>query len=423
MKWLRALDWRICLPAVALCAIGVLLVWSSTRAAFPADPHGHLVRQIGYGCFGLALMAALAGAGPWTLRAWTWPVFLASCLALAAVLSPLGVTVNGSRSWLGLGALQFQPSEAAKPALVLALAALLALPPEADRRARDLRLPAALGVTAIPLGLVMLQPDLGTALIMAATALGMLVIAGFRWRWIALLVLGAVTAAALAWWLDLLKPHQVRRLLVFADPGADPQGAGYNVIQALETVGSGGLLGRGLFHGDQTGGRFVPEQHTDFIFTVAGEELGFAGAALVLVLLWAVLWRGLRLAAQAATPYDRLVAGGIVCWLAVQTGVNVAMVLGLAPVVGVPLPLVSYGGSSVVACLAALGILMAVTSGTPAVSGASPASGAPAVLDAPAVTARRPAGARPSPWPAPRPYRRPATRTARPRARLRSRTD
>ncbi|SDQ78639.1 rod shape-determining protein RodA [Thermostaphylospora chromogena] len=356
----RALDWRICLPAVALCATGVLLVWSSTRALVPDDPLTYLRRQLGYACAGLVLMAALAGAGHWSPRAWGVPAYLVCCAGLLAVLTPLGLTVNGSTSWLGLGAFRFQPSEPAKPALVLALAALLGTAPDEGDPRPAARLPAALAVAGVPIGLVMLQPDLGTALILSAITLGMLLLAGTPWRWIGALAGGAVAAAALAWWLGLLKPHQVRRLMSFVDPAADPQGAGYNAIQALETLGSGGLLGHGLFHGDQTGGRFVPEQHTDFVYTVAGEELGFTGASAVLVLLWAILWRGLRIAARATTPYDRLVAGGIVCWLAVQSALNIGMVLGLAPIVGVPLPLVSYGGSSTITCLAALGVLMSI---------------------------------------------------------------
>ncbi|MEV5414250.1 rod shape-determining protein RodA [Thermopolyspora sp. NPDC052614] len=361
-KWLRVLDWRVCLPASALCVAGVVLVWSSTRAAVE-DTGAYLTRQIAYGLAGLAAMVALAHVGRWSLRAWSVPAYLVGCLGLAAVLTPLGVTVNGSRSWLGVAGLQFQPSEPAKLALVLALASVLGTasdePPGRPGHAAA-RLPAALGVAAVPLGLVMLQPDLGTGLIMIAITAGMLLVAGTPWRWLALLAGGAIGAAGLAWWLGLLKPHQVQRLLVFAHPSADPQGVGYNALQALETVGSGGLLGRGLFRGDQTGGHFVPEQHTDFIFTVAGEELGFVGAAFLLVLLWCVLWRGLRIAALAASPYERLVAGGIVCWLAVQSAVNVGMVLGLAPIVGVPLPLLSYGGSSTLTCLAAAGILMSV---------------------------------------------------------------
>jgi rod shape-determining protein RodA len=359
---LRALDWRICVPALVLCTAGVVLVWSSTRTAIH-DTGAYLTRQVGYGLAGLALMAALATVSRWSLRAWSVPAYLVACLGLAAVLTPLGVTVNGSRSWLGIGGLQFQPSEPAKLALVLALAAVLGSP-SADAPGLPgrpaARLPAALGVAAVPVGLVMLQPDLGTALILAAITAGMLVIAGTPWRWLALLAAAAAGAGALAWWLDLLKPHQVERLLTFADPSADPQGSGYNAVQALQTVGSGGILGRGLFRGDQTGGHFVPEQHTDFIFTVAGEELGFAGATLLLVLLWGILWRGLGIAARAASPYERLVAGGIVCWLAVQSAINVGMVLGLAPIVGVPLPLLSYGGSATLTCLAAAGILMSV---------------------------------------------------------------
>jgi rod shape determining protein RodA len=363
IRRLRALDPLLCLPAAALCAAGVVLVWSSTRSAID-DTGAYLTRQILYGLAGLAVMVALAGVDRWSLRAWGLPAYVIGCLGLAAVLTPLGVTVNGSRSWLNLAGLQFQPSEPAKLALVLALASLLGTASDDEPPGRPghaaARLPAALGLAAVPLGLVMLQPDLGTALIMAAITAGMLVVAGTPWRWIALLAALAAGAAGLAWWLRLLKPHQVQRLLVFADPSADPQGVGYNALQALETVGSGGLFGQGLFRGDQTGGRFVPEQHTDFIFTVAGEELGFAGAALLLLLLWAVLWRGLRIAMRAASPYERLVAGGIVCWLAAQSAINVGMVLGLAPIVGVPLPLLSYGGSSTLTCLAAAGILMSI---------------------------------------------------------------
>ncbi|WP_206184447.1 rod shape-determining protein RodA [Thermoactinospora rubra] len=359
MRRLRALDWRLGVPAVALCVTGVLLVWSSTRARVPEDPQAFLRRQALNVAVGLVVMVVVASRDHWTLRAWTVPVYAAGCLGLLAVLTPLGKTVNGSQSWLGLGPLQVQPSEIAKLALVFGLAAVLG-DGEAERRPEAVRVPAALGVAAVPLGLVMLQPDLGTALIMAATALGVLVVAEVRWRWIGLLVAAGVAAAALAWWLDLLKPHQVQRLLVFADPAADPQGAGYNAVQALVTIGSGGLFGRGLFHGDQTGGRFVPEQHTDFILTVAGEELGFVGAAGILVLLWCVLWRALHVAGRAASPYGRLVAAGIAGWLTVQAAVNVGMVVGLAPIVGVPLPFVSYGGSSVVTCLAAVGVLMSI---------------------------------------------------------------
>ncbi|WP_084773978.1 rod shape-determining protein RodA [Nonomuraea candida] len=354
---LRAVDWTLLVPALLLCLTGTLLVWSATRPRMEAageDPQTYLKRQAANVLVGLAVMTAITLSGHGALRAWTTPAYLAGLLGLAAVLTPLGTTANGAQSWLSLGGLDVQPSEPAKVALVLMLAAVLA----DGARGRGFAL--ALAVAALPLGLIMLQPDLGTAMIMVVTAGGMLVVAGLRGRWIALLAGAGVAAAAAAWFLGLLRPHQMQRLLTFADPMADPQGAGYNATQALVTVGSGGLFGRGLFRGDQTGGRFVPEQHTDFVFTVAGEELGFAGAALILVLLWALLRRALRVADGAVTPFGRLAAAGIACWLAAQTFVNVGMVLGLAPIVGVPLPFVSYGGSSTVACLAAVGVLMSV---------------------------------------------------------------
>ncbi|MEW9547588.1 rod shape-determining protein RodA [Nonomuraea sp. NPDC050783] len=356
-------DWRLLAPAAALSLAGVLLVWSATRprmAAAGEDPQTYLKKQAVNVLTGLVAMAVPARADHGTLRAWTPPAFLASMLSLAAVLTPLGRTVNGAQSWLAVGGLELQPSEPAKLALVLMLAVLLGERPDGGRRPRGPQVLLALAAAALPLGLIMLQPDLGTATVMAATAGGMLVVAGVRGRWLALLAGAGAAGAAAAWFLGLLKPHQVQRLLTFADPMADPQGAGYNAAQALVTVGSGGLFGRGLFRGDQTGGRFVPEQHTDFVFTVAGEELGFAGAALLVALLWAVLWRALRIAREAVTPYATLVAAGIACWLAAQTFVNVGMVIGLAPIVGVPLPFVSYGGSAVVACLAAVGVLVAV---------------------------------------------------------------
>ncbi|SPL98172.1 Rod shape-determining protein RodA [[Actinomadura] parvosata subsp. kistnae] len=357
---LRRLDWRVLVPVTALGVLGVLLVWSATRPRMQVagqDPQTYLKSQVVHVLVGLAVMITLALAGPAALRAWTLPAYAVSLLGLAAVLTPLGRTANGAQSWLSLGGLDLQPSEPAKVALVLMLAVLLG--DRADGR-RGPRVLPALVVAALPLGLIMAQPDLGTAMIMVVTAGGMLVVAGVRRRVLLLLAGAGVAAAAAAWFLGLLRPHQVQRLLTFADPMADPQGAGYNAAQALVTVGSGGLFGRGLFQGEQTGGRFVPEQHTDFVFTIAGEELGFAGAALILVLLWAVLRRALRIAGESLTPFGTLAAAGIACWLGAQTFINVGMVLGLAPIVGVPLPFVSYGGSSIVSCMAAAGVLIAV---------------------------------------------------------------
>lgn len=310
-------------------------------------------------------MIGLAAADHRVLRAYTPWAYLACCAGLLAVLTPLGRTVNGSQAWLGLGGFQMQPSEPAKLALALALATVLGDLADGQRRPGARQAGLALAVAAPPIGLVLLQPDLGTVLIMAAIVLGALFAAGVGLRWLGLLGVAAAAGGALVWWLGLLQPHQVRRLVAFAEPEADPLGAGYTAHEALVTIGSGGAYGRGLFGGDQTAGRFVPEQHTDFVFTVAGEELGFAGSALVIVLVGIVLWRALRVAGLAGSAYGGVVAACVACWLGVQTFVNVGMALGLAPVIGVPLPFVSYGGSATVSALAAVGVLLSIHRGHP----------------------------------------------------------
>lgn len=369
---LRHVDWVLAGAAVALCAAGVLLVWSATEPRLldsGGDPHTYLRRQLLNVAAGAVAMVALAAADHRVLRAYTPWAYLACCAGLAAVLTPLGRTVNGAQAWLGLGGFQVQPSELTKLALVLALATVLAEAPDGERRPRLTQVVLALALVAPPAALIMLQPDLGTMLIMIAVVFGALFAAGVALRWLALLVVAGGAVAVAAWWFELLRPHQVSRLIAFAEPSADPLGAGYTAHEALVTVGSGGAFGRGLFQGDQTAGRFVPEQHTDFVFTVAGEELGFAGSALIVLLMGLVLWRGLRIAgsatSRAGSTYGSVVAAAIVCWLGMQTFVNVGMALGLAPVIGVPLPFVSYGGSATVAALAAVGVLQSIHRGHP----------------------------------------------------------
>jgi rod shape determining protein RodA len=205
----------------------------------------------------------------------------------------------------------------------------------------------------------MLQPDLGSALVLAAAALGVLIASGVRTGWILALLVLAALGAVLAIKAGVLADYQLARFAAFAHPGRDPQGAAYNITQAHIAIAHGGLFGQGLFHGAQTRGAFVPEQQTDFVFSVAGEELGFLGSAAIILGIGVLLWRGLRIAA-AATGASRLVAAGIVCWLGFQTFQNIGMNLGLTPVTGLPLPFVSYGGSSMFAQGIALGLLQAI---------------------------------------------------------------
>jgi rod shape determining protein RodA len=361
---LRRIDWLLLVSVLALCAIGGALVWSATRQAAldsGGDPTAFLKKHCLNVAIGLALGVVASAFDYRMLRAYAPVIYLLSLAGLAAVLSPLGSTINGSHSWIVLPAgFSIQPSELAKVALVVGMAVLLSEKRDAEDTPRDVDVVVTLGFAAVPLGLVMLQPDLGTALVVSATVLGVVAVSGAPLRWVVGLVSGAVLLAVVAVQAGLLEDYQLDRFRAFYDPTADPKGVGYNVRQAQIAVGSGGFDGQGLFHGAQTQGRFVPAQQTDFIFTVAGEELGFLGSALVVALVGLVLWRAARIAARAEDLFGRLVATGILCWFAFQAFENIGMTLGIMPVTGVPLPFVSYGGSSMFANMLAVGLLQNV---------------------------------------------------------------
>ena len=359
---LRRLDWLLALAVAGLVALGSLLVWSATRQRMldaDLDPTAFLKRHLINAAIGLALASLAALVDYRSLRAYAPVVYVASCLGLVAVLSPLGKTINGAHSWIVLGGgFQVQPSEFAKVALVVGMAMLLAEAREGVPDSRDVLL--VLGLAAVPMALVMLQPDLGTVLVLVFIVLGVLALSGASAGWIVGLIAAGVVVCGAAVQLGVLDDYQVDRFAAFANPALDPQGVGYNTNQARIAIGSGGVEGKGLFQGTQTNGRFIPEQQTDFIFTVAGEELGLRGGSLVLALLGIVLWRGLRIAGRARDAFGRLVAAGVVCWFAFQSFVNVGMTLGIMPVTGLPLPFVSYGGSAMFANLVAVGLLQNV---------------------------------------------------------------
>jgi rod shape determining protein RodA len=345
---LRRLDWTLVCVTVVLSAIGAVLVLSATRVGLSdagEDPYSYLKKHLFNVLIGLVLGGVTAALDYRLLRAYAPIVYAAACVGLVAVLTPLGATINGSHSWITLGGgFQLQPSEFAKVGMVVLLAMILGEPRDGEVGPGRRDILIALALAALPAALVMLQPDLGTTLVFGAVIIGMLAVSGAPKRWVLGLLAIAVSGAFLVWWLHLLKPYQINRFTAFADPSKDPRGAGYNAEQARIAVGSGGFFGKGLFHGEQTTGHFVPEQHTDFIFTVAGEELGFVGAALITALLGVVLWRGLRIAMNAADLFGLLVASGVVCWLAFQTFENIGMTVGIMPITGLPLPFVSYGG-------------------------------------------------------------------------------
>jgi len=361
---LRRLDWILLLALAGLLAIGTALVWSATQQRMldaGLDPQGFLKKHVLNIAIGLVLATATALFDYRMLRAYAPFVYVASVLGLIAVLSPLGSTINGSHSWIRLPAgFSVQPSEFAKVALCVALPMLLAERRDAEHEPRLGDVAVALGVAAVPVALIMLQPDLGTTLVLGMVVLGVLALAATPTRWLLGLLAAGVLAAVVAVQVGVLEQYQVDRFAAFADPSRDPRGVGYNTAQARIAIGSGGLFGKGLFEGTQTKGKFVPEQQTDFVFTVAGEELGFVGAAAIVALTGILLWRALRIAARADDLFGTLMATGVACWFTFQAFENIGMTINLMPITGIPLPFFSYGGSFLLACSLGVGIALRV---------------------------------------------------------------
>jgi rod shape determining protein RodA len=357
-------DWLLIAAAVALALIGAVLVWAATRDSERAaghDPNGYLYRHLVNIAIAIALMFVASRLDARMLRRSGPVLYLLGIFGLLLVLA-VGVTINGAHAWIRLGGgFEVQPSEFMKLGLVLGLAVLFAQRgrDRADRPPTTADVLLALVLIALPLALIMLQPDLGSAMVLAVTAFAVLIAAGVRARWTVGLVALAVTGAVIVVKAGLLAQYQLDRFNSFADPSHDPQGAAYNINQARIALANGGFSGTGLFRGPQTNGGFVPEQRTDFVFSVLGEEFGLVGGIVVIALFAVLCWRGLVIARRADRA-GALVAIGIVCWFAFQAFQNIGMNLGLMPVTGLPLPFVSYGGSSMFAQCLAIGVLLAV---------------------------------------------------------------
>ncbi|MFF0294047.1 rod shape-determining protein RodA [Kitasatospora sp. NPDC004614] len=368
---LRRLDWIMILAALGLSLMGSLLVWSATRgrdSLTHGDPQYFLYRHLTNLVIGIGLSVAVIALGTRRLRTAVPFFYLAVVLMLFAVLSPLGSTINGAHSWIQLGGgFSVQPAEFAKLAIVLGMAVVLSARVDAGERefppTRSVL--QSLAVAGFPMCVVMLMPDLGSVMVMVVTMLGVLMASGAANRWVIGLLAGGTAGALAVWKLGILSQYQIDRFAAFANPALDPSGVGYNTAQARIAIGSGGLFGMGLFHGTQTTGQFVPEQQTDFVFSVAGEELGFIGALVMIGLLGIILWRACRIARQATDLFGTILAAGAVTWFAFQAFENIGMNLGIMPVAGIPLPFVSYGGSSMFAVWIAIGLLQSVRSQRP----------------------------------------------------------
>ncbi|MFG3204790.1 rod shape-determining protein RodA [Streptomyces sp. NPDC048192] len=361
----RRLDWPILLAALTLSLIGTLLVFSATRNRTEinqGDPYFFLERNLMNIGIGFALMIGTLWLGHRGLRNAVPILYGLSVLLALTVLTPLGATINGQRNWLVIGGFSLQPAEFLKVTIILGMAMMLAARVDAgDKPYPDHRTVAqSLGLAAVPCMILLLMPDLGSVLAMVAIILGVLLASGASNRWVFGLLVAGVIGCVAIWQLHILDQYQINRFAAFANPNLDPAGVGYNTNQARIAIGSGGLTGAGLFHGSQTTGQFVPEQQTDFVFTVAGEELGFVGAGFIIFLLGVVLWRACRIARDSTELYGTIVAAGIVAWFAFQAFENIGMTLGIMPVTGLPLPFVSYGGSSMFAVWVAVGLLQSI---------------------------------------------------------------
>ncbi len=362
--WWLVLDPILILSTVAITAIGIVLVYSATRGpangVIPAD-RSFLERQLFFALLGgiLAVVAALFGVR--RLRALIPAGYAGLVVLLVAVLG-LGVKVSGARAWFQVAGFTFQPSEPGKIVLVLVLARVLSV-----TTVTTTRLLVALGLSLLPIALILRQPDLGTVLVYLAIVAAVLVVSNVPTRVIFLLAIIALTAVVGIFRSSVLASYQEARLTVFLLNDAalaklEPSVAeyAYNAKQSQVAIGNGGLTGQGLFQGTQTSSNLVPEQQTDFIFSVAGEELGFRGAAVILLLYLLMVFRIWRTAVLAPDPFDRLLCIGVVAMLMFQIFQSVGMTTGIMPVTGIPLPFLSYGGSSMLTSMAAIGLVLGV---------------------------------------------------------------
>lgn len=343
------LDLPLLVGLLSLCGYGLMVLYSASDQD-PAKMEAQMIR-LG---IAFAVMVAVAQIPPPELRRWSPLLYLLGVVMLVGVLA-IGEIGKGAQRWLDLGVVRFQPSEILKVAVPMMLAWHLAerpLPPSM------LRVLAAAVFTCIPVVLIARQPDLGTALLVASAGAMVLFLAGLSWRLIAFLGVSAGALMPALWYLML--PYQRQRVLTFLNPENDPLGAGYHIIQSRIAIGSGGLYGKGWLNGTQSHLEFLPERSTDFIFAVIGEELGLFGILLLLGIYLFIIMRGLYIATQAQDTYGRLLAGGLTLVFFVYLFVNTGMVTGLLPVVGVPLPMVSYGGTSLVTIMAGFGVIMSI---------------------------------------------------------------
>jgi rod shape determining protein RodA len=363
--YLRHFDYGLLAAVFGLVIYGMVIIYSATHSDPNLPSPFYYVKMQGVAvALGTALMAVMAFIDFRGLRAYRVYMYWGIIGLILLVFVVPGSSAMGGQRWIPLGVFNLQPSEVAKIAMILVISSFLA-----DRQRGDLEAQTTLttlGYAAIPALLVFVQPDFGTTLVLVALTMALLFVYGTRWLHFA--AIGAAIGAGLVMvmkvlplaGIQLLKQYQIDRLLVFLHPDHDTVGSGYHLLQSKIAIGSGMLTGKGLYQGTQTQLNFLPEHHTDFVFSVLGEELGFMGGAILLALYFLVIWRGLRISIISESLFGSLVAGGIVAMLLFQIFVNIGMTIGIMPITGIPLPFLSYGGSSMVSNLIAIGLLESI---------------------------------------------------------------
>ena len=343
------LDLTIMFSILVLMLYGLFVLYSASNRSFSMVLH-----QIIWSIAGICVMVIMAQIQPSYYRRWSPYLYVLICLALVAVLV-IGHSSQGARRWLSIGPIHIQPSEIMKLVLPLTLARLFC---ENEVPPRFSTVIFALAILAVPCLLTMKQPDLGTAILIAGSGISVIFLSGIDRKYIFTAFTALIALLPISWY--FMHSYQKQRILTFLNPARDPLGSGYNIIQSKIALGSGGMWGKGWLHGTQSHLHFLPAHATDFIFAVLGEELGLFGILLLVTLFCVVIARCFMIAYQSQTVFRRLLVGGLTCSFALEVIVNIGMVSGLLPVVGVPLPFVSYGGSSILTIAAMFGIIMSV---------------------------------------------------------------
>jgi rod shape determining protein RodA len=361
---LRHVDWFLIALTAVLIVVGLFLLYSATHQTLSQDgldPYTRVKKQAITAILGVIVMIVIVSFDYRFFKVYAGFIYAGTIIALVLVRLPgIGSTdsTGAAQRWFEVAGFQITPSEFTKLSVIVMLATVLSELRSAVPTVRDLI--RMLTIAAIPLILVFIGPDIGTSIVIVTIVVGMLVVAGTRTRHLVVLAVIGTGLIFSAFRLHVIEDYQVARLTAFLDPANAPQDARYNLDQSLIAVGSGGLFGKGYLGGTQTNLDYVPEQHTDFIFTVAGEEFGFVGAMLILLLYALLLWRAIRIASLAKDPFGTYIAAGIASMFAVQMFVNIGMVVGIMPITGIPLPFLSYGGSSIIACFIATGMLESI---------------------------------------------------------------